>query len=374
MSERRGSIVCLKRVRGGADDGFTLLELILATIVLVLVIGSVYTTMNVGIYALKSGERNLDLYQNARIGLARVQHELRNAISPESQWKPGNDYIEDAAVEAMDYGMLVQEEDMGEIVFRGNESEVFFSRKMYSRLEALERSESSTKETGLDIQECRFFFDQKRRQIRLEIVRHLTEVRRAEWHWAQQYHLDLSGIVAHGDNLSERARYRRVNPEFDFLLDELVGDVGWDGAQFAYVTDVKEFKLGYLGEGGWVNTWESRTLVREAIPGKSLDDPDFNITTDLIKRELGMPSAVSIALVMANDEHLVVLADIPSSSRNMLGAKAHLRGIIGKPATSKPPAQPGSDRPAGGDGVQNPPVNLPPILGGGRNETQTAGP
>ncbi len=374
MNHRRATTVCLRRIRSGADGGFTLLELILATIVLVLVMGSVYTMMNVGIYALKAGEKNLDLYQNARVGLARLQHELRNAISPESQWKPGNDFIEDEAVEAMDYGMLVQEEDLGEIVFRGSEAEVSFSRKMYARLEALERSESSTKETGLDIQECRFFFDEKRRQIRLEIVRHLTEVRRAEWHWAQQYHLDLSGIVAYGDNLNERSRYRRVNPEFDFLLDELVGDVGWDGAQFAYVNDVKEFKLGYLGDEGWVSSWESRTLIREAIPGRSLDDPDFNISTDLIKRELGMPSAVSIALVMTNGERLVALTEIPSSSRNMPGAKAHLRGLIGQPAAPKSPAQPGPAQPSGAGGVGNPPVNLPPILGGGRNETQSASP
>lgn len=68
---------------GGGRDGFTLVELIVASTLLTIVLGGVYTTFSTSVRAWRSGESNYETYEDARRAFGILTRELR-AIPPEA--------------------------------------------------------------------------------------------------------------------------------------------------------------------------------------------------------------------------------------------------------------------------------------------------
>ncbi len=341
--------------RRSSQSGFTLLELVLASMLLAMVVASVFITMNAGMAALRSGNENLELYQDVRIGIARLQTQLRNAISPESQWKPNNQYQDDESL--VNFGMLVEDEEQGNIVFKGSEKEVSFARKAFTVLQAVEKADEDAPPPSLDIQEVRVFHDSDKKQIKFETVRHLTEVRLAVWFYAQEYEMNLEGIVVGGQNPSTRVRYRQVRSEDEYLLEDLAGDVGWDGAQVVYMNNIKQFKLSYFGEDGWVNTWDSRQVIQEQIQRSEVRD--IKNADGIYYREKGLPTAVAMVFELTNGQQMATMVDIPASSLNQASAEDIFRGRTSTTITGSDEAGGASSGPVTGENP-NRPVNETP--------------
>lgn len=345
--------------RRGNQSGFTLLELVLASVILTVVVVGVFSTMTVAMRALDTGTRSLDLYQGARIGLARIQQEIQNAISPESQWKPPTEYYLDQ--EQIPLQGLVEEEDHGGIVFEGSAGEIRFVRRAYTIPQVqIYENEDSGDELSLDLQEIRLFHDSTRSEVRLEVVRHLTDVRKAEWYWAMIEGISLDGIVAPGENSSDRRRYRRVGSEDELLLEDLVGDIGWDGTQTSMMDHITEVAFSYYGESGWTQSWDSKQVIVERRFGKQRDGMASALDNEMTVRELGLPTAVSVSVRLSNGDQLGSYINIVASSLNQLAADDTRRSA---PGVRQGGAQAGSGAGAG-----------PDLAGGGRSETPSAVP
>jgi prepilin-type N-terminal cleavage/methylation domain-containing protein len=62
------------------NDGFTLAELLVASTVLAIVMGTVYTAFSASVNMWKIGEANIHVYQDARISLDIITRELQNMV------------------------------------------------------------------------------------------------------------------------------------------------------------------------------------------------------------------------------------------------------------------------------------------------------
>lgn len=82
-----------------ANDGFTLAELLVASVLLAIILGAVYTAFGSSIRLWRLGETNLRNYQDARISLSVITAELQNAIPGAGHlFRGSNDDLEFFAV------------------------------------------------------------------------------------------------------------------------------------------------------------------------------------------------------------------------------------------------------------------------------------
>ncbi len=73
-----------------AEKGFTLIELLLVLSLLTLVLGGAFTFLIMGMRSYQQGSDQLDLQQNARIALVRINNELRWAkeiVEDNDKWE-----------------------------------------------------------------------------------------------------------------------------------------------------------------------------------------------------------------------------------------------------------------------------------------------
>jgi len=70
------------RLRVRPEHGFTLVETLVAIMILVIVIGAIYETFRAGSMCVSRTEERADVYQTARVLLARINAELCSAYQP----------------------------------------------------------------------------------------------------------------------------------------------------------------------------------------------------------------------------------------------------------------------------------------------------
>jgi len=79
-------------MRGCAEErGFTLVEVVVAVLLFVVVVGAALALYQQGILSWRREEARVDVQENLRIGLDRMSRELRGALSFE---KAGDDFVE----------------------------------------------------------------------------------------------------------------------------------------------------------------------------------------------------------------------------------------------------------------------------------------
>jgi Tfp pilus assembly protein PilW len=77
--------------------GFTLVEVVWATVILVLVLGAMYNLLDTGRRAWELGEQQVEMQQNVRVALNRIVQELRKAkgVASSPVSNSGNLYLTD---------------------------------------------------------------------------------------------------------------------------------------------------------------------------------------------------------------------------------------------------------------------------------------
>ena len=110
------------------QTGFTLLELLVAIMIFTMVMATLYMVLEAGVGSFDRGQESMEIYQGARIGVARMGKDLRKAISPESPWS-NQEYVKDdnQAQRFDEFGDPIEsEEEENDIIFQGDETSVTF--------------------------------------------------------------------------------------------------------------------------------------------------------------------------------------------------------------------------------------------------------
>ena len=303
-----------------ALPAFTLVELVLAVLILALVVGAVHGTLHAGLTAYSAGQADMELYQSARVGLNRVTDQLRSALSPLSFWRPTDQIMDDMPWEQVRYlvesGQMLEEEEPGPIQFLGTGEDVTFARKVFG----------GSSDKYFDIQEVRLYLDPEREQIRLELVKSLLDIKVASWYFAYLYQVDLKGQVVM-DRTGKARRVRQFTSPDEPYLDEFIGDVGLDGRSMPIASGVEGVEFAYYDGESWSTSWNSREIIR--IPMQPLSRGqayEFDPGLDFLHQEKGLPAAVSVTFALKNSEKLGVRVDIPAGNLNHLGLSAVPRG------------------------------------------------
>ncbi len=92
MKDKLGYIATARTGIGPRSRGFTLVELIIASAVLLVVMLTVYLSFNTGIFGSRNIDEVINIYQSGRQILSRMDLDLRNsfAYSREKNWFSGN--------------------------------------------------------------------------------------------------------------------------------------------------------------------------------------------------------------------------------------------------------------------------------------------
>jgi hypothetical protein len=311
-----------------ALPAFTLIELILAILILTLVVGAVHGTLRMGLTAYNLGQSEMELYQSARVGLNRASDQLRSALSPLSFWRPSDQIVMDMTWEQMqslfENGEMVEEEEPGAIQFLGTANDVTFARKVFG----------GSSDKYFDIQEVRLYADKDREELRLEVVRSLLDIKVASWYFAYRYKINLNGQIVL-DRSGTPRRVRGVASPDEPYLEDFIGDVGVDGRFMAIASGIKAVEFGYYDGENWTTSWNSREIIEIPLRPLSRDRTDNYIPgLDFLRQERGLPVAVSVTFTLENGDKLGVRLDIPAGNLNH-------QGLRGEPRGETPTARPG---------------------------------
>lgn len=296
-----------------ALQAFTLVELVLAILILALVVGAVHGTLRMGLTAYEVGQAEMELYQSARVGLNRAADLLRGALSPLSFWRPSDQIVVDMTWEQIRYqlesGELVEEEEPGAIQLLGTAEDVTFARKVFG----------GSSDKNFDIQEVRLFVDTDREELRLEVVRSLLEVKVASWYFKYLYQTQLNGQIV-TDHTGEARRVRHPASPDEPYLQDFLGDVGLDGRSMPIASGIQAIEFTYYDGENWVTSWNSREIIQIPLRPLSRDGPaNFDPELDFLRQEKGLPAAVSMTLTLVNGDKLAARVDIPAGNLNHLG-------------------------------------------------------
>ncbi|HPA45781.1 MAG TPA: prepilin-type N-terminal cleavage/methylation domain-containing protein [bacterium] len=327
---------CGKHIR--RRPAFTLVELMLAVLILAVVVGAIQGTMQMGFTAYRKGQQDMELYQSARIGLNRLIDEIRGALSPTAFWRPGAEIKEtmtwEQAMELVRFGNAVEEDEPGPIQFIGSSDEVTFARKVYG----------GTSNRDFDLQEVRFSVDSSKNQLRMEIIQSLLEIKIASWYFAYLFQTKLNAEILI-DQAGQAHRIRQISSPNEPAMKQFIGDAGMDGRSLPIAYGIKEVEFRYSDGEQWTEDWDSTEYIRIPLIPMNRDDTYYeNPEDDFMHQEKGLPSAMEIKLVLANGAKLEVQIDIPAGSLNHLGIRDRQRDLARGPQAESGTAQPGERR------------------------------
>ncbi|HOE11751.1 MAG TPA: prepilin-type N-terminal cleavage/methylation domain-containing protein [bacterium] len=317
---------------------FTLVELMLAILILAVVVGAIQGTMQMGFTAYRKGQQDMELYQSARIGLNRLIDEMRGALSSTAFWRPNAEIREtmtwEQAMELVRFGNAVEEDEPGPIQFIGSSDEVTFARKVYG----------GTSNRDFDLQEVRFYVDSSKNQLRMEIIRSLLEIKIASWYFAYLFETKLNAEILI-DQAGRAHRIRQLSSPDEPPLEQFIGDTGMDGRTMPIAYGIKEIQFRYSDGELWTDDWDSTEYIQiPLIPMNRNDTYYENPEDEFMHQEKGIPSAVAIKLVLANGAKLEVQVDIPAGSLNHLGIRDRQGDLARGPQVESGTAQPGERR------------------------------
>ncbi len=331
--------------------GFTLLELILGMTLMAIVMGSVFAAVKVGVDAYDRGQKSMQQYQSARIGLRKVMEELQFSLSQASFWQPGDQFraMSPEVLMAMESSNLVRENDPGKIRFLGSAQNVLFVRKVYQL----------NQNPPFDLQECRIAVDAENEVLYVEVIRSLLIVKQASWHFSKVFNTNLAGFVSTygGQNI----RFRKPGPMEAPPLAQFIGDAGFIGRRYVLANGVSGLRFRFTDGDGWKTSWNSEEVITTFRVDPN--SPNFNAGRDLTFNEKGPPLVAEITLEMSNGD--TVTGSVEIGSGNMRGQKGAMAVERGSPLPGmRPPGQ----NPAN----PNLPIQpLPTVLA--RPETPSAG-
>lgn len=304
-------------------NAFTLIELLLGMTILSLVIGSVFTALQVSIDAFERGQQNMEQYQSGRIALREVSEELRFALSADAFWRPQDNFKAEMSYEqfmetmAMANGNFVQEVDPGAIRFIGDKSSVLFVRKVYQL----------GMQPPFDLQECRIYVTENSNLV-LEIMRSLLQVKQATWLFRTVFDVNLGGQVI--SDRGQPVRFREINNPDEIPLPVFIGNYGSINHQYLIAEGINSIDFRYTNGENWSSNWNSQEIITDyrVTP----DSPNFNPQRDMLMREKGLPSIVQISLELENNEMLNTAVDVPAG---------YMRdtGLYNQPPRVQPPQQ-----------------------------------
>lgn len=291
-------------------QAFTLVELILGMTIMSLVLVSSYAMLDTAMTAYRTGVKSMEMYQSARIGLRRVADELRFALSANAFWKPATriEIMPQEIYFAMNTVPVIEERDPGKIIFKGDDSEVVFTRKIYQLGSSL----------PFDLQLCKIHVDQNNQQLLLTVYKSLLTVKKASWWYGILFEAPLDGFTFANQRTAD-VRYRAItNPEIPPMpLDVYLGDIGIVNRSYLLAEHIKNVKFRYADSSSFQGSWDSSEIVKEYRI--STQSPQFNAATDTKAIEKGPPQVIEIKLTMANGETLLTSTDIPAGNMSNLG-------------------------------------------------------
>lgn len=297
--------------------GFTLLELMLGMTLMTIVMGSVFAAVRVGVDAYDRGQKSMQQYQSARIGLRKVMEELQFSLSQSSFWQPGDQFrtMSPEVLMALENSRMIREADPGKIRFHGAAQSVMFVRKVYQL----------NQNPPFDLQECRIAVDQDNQVLYLEIIRSLLVVKQASWYFQQVFQTELGGYVSTygGQNI----RFRKQGPNEEPPIAQFLGDAGRIGRRYTLANGVTGLRLRFTDGEGWKTTWNSEEVLTDFRI--SPNSPNFNADRDLVFHEKGPPLITEITLELANGDN--VTGSVEIGSGNMRGRKGTMGVERGAP-------------------------------------------
>jgi len=253
--------------------GFTLLELVVAILIFVLVVGTIYFTLIAGFESFRRGEESMQIYQSVRIGLERVGKDVRRAVSPESPW---SNLAEAAYRDAIDGGapsdIDLEHKLENDIIFKGTKKQMTF----------VVQDEIPGGDPAFDLREIKYYVDPKKKILVREAVKSLMKKRMQDW----------KALRFKGEEKSRR----RYGTEINFRdLKDKVAD------------NIESMELHYFDGTKWRDKWDSNQIVREDRYYEELVDEGIEP-----ERE-GLPDAVRIRLELTNHDFVELDTEVPAT-------------------------------------------------------------
>lgn len=333
-----------KRMDPKGQGGFTLLEIIMAMTILTLVLGSVFSAVQVGVDTYERGRQSMELYQSARIGMRKTMEELQFALSQASFWQPSDQIraLPPETLFAMFGGMMIQENDPGKITFIGGRDQVKFVRKIYQM----------NKNPRFDLQECIIAADAGNELLYLEVARSLLEVKRASWFFQELFQTSLNGVISYQNG--QATRFRKVGGPDEPPLHQFIGNTGVIQERYVLAEGIRGVEFRYTDGEGWHDSWSSTDIITNYRI--SAQSPNFDPNRDMQFNEKGPPRLVEITLELSNGDYLSGSVELGTgnlrSQKGVMGVESappsvgEFRGARPNPNAQQPGAnQPGADSP-----------------------------
>jgi len=271
------------------SKGFTLLEIMFATLLLGLVVAAVWDVLWITRKAFEKGHQNSELYQQARICLADLTSDLRRSISPELYW---NNMIPTPTI---DPNTPLPDEELEPIptpedyiIFEGTDSSVTFtvSRKV-----------------------PRGHIPYDFRLVTYEIV---TQGDKKGLYKKEGKGTSITNSVLyeHWKYLVEQAA-ATPGKITDFVVPELTIEM----KNKDFWEQVEEAHFEYLDSDTdeWVTYWNSRNVltIGPLTPPASEETP-----LSTVSKKKGLPKSVKVVIRLINGDILETKTEIPSFGLN----------------------------------------------------------
>ncbi|MBE7560698.1 prepilin-type N-terminal cleavage/methylation domain-containing protein [bacterium] len=268
-------------------NGFTLVELLIASFIAALTLSTIFLTLNASIRTFHAGEKSMDLYQSARTGMERLAAEVRLAINPEGFWKrrrnPGAGASTTTLAELVSRRDLPGEVDLeaNTITFKGSRANMSFVQ-----IEADSRLSPS-----YDLREYEFKVNDDHQLVKIS-TRSVLADQMAAW------------------------RAMRFPDEEESYYAAFIADAqyGVEPREYVLTDRVTALHLRYWDGEKWRDSWDSEEIITpegvaaEEIPYAPGERPV----------RLGLPLAVEIVLTFEGDKSFYTVSDVPASLLNLI--------------------------------------------------------
>ncbi len=263
-----------------SNQGFTLLEILIAIGIFAAVVGTGYMVLMAGIRSYGVGRDTVDIYQNARAAIRQVEMDLRGAVSPaQSRWniipEPTPVPTDEELEETVD-----KEKEEEKIVFKGSAKDVRF----------VIQELMPDRDPPWDLSEIRYFVNGETGQLIRENMRSVVEWNQVEWRAKRLYQQDETS-------------------------DEILSQAG--KRQLIMAQRIKDVAFRYSDGNEWKESWDSQEILNPP-DDKETDDTDPNAQQDqdmnLYKR--GLPHMVEVTLTLSNDDKVRTITEVPAWGKN----------------------------------------------------------
>lgn len=283
----------------GPRRGFTLLELMVAIMIFSLVITAIYFTLTAGVESFHQGERSMEMYQGARIGLNRFGKDLRRAVSPRSPWSNlAEDERRGRTDPMLDPSHYADDEYLGpepkenDIRFTGDSKQVSF----------VVQKVTPGAEPAFDLLEIQYSVDPEKELLLCRTTDSVLLKRMMDWR------------AFHTFNETEFRLSHAGRSTFEERQEEIAGNIA-------------DLELEYFDGKEWRDWWDSNEIiVKESYEDTWRDSgQEEQVLQDEEPERLGLPFAVRVALTLSNRQQVELITEIPAKDADRLYRERDLR-------------------------------------------------